>query len=546
MADRVVGGRGYEPAYSGYRLQDGTLQTMLNMVKNRNLAGLEAALRREELDQEDLHTVLFKACYKNAGPIVEMLVRHPAYTPRILAQIVVDALDGMQAEFAFYLLDLPSFRDRALNAALHEAAGRTDEDERRSMVKELVRLGADTSSRDEKGRTALEIAKSAGSTDPVLLDLLHVQTQSSAHTSAVAAPHSPEAQTKDETGKLAAPTEQAQSAANPQSSQAERLFSQAVKLCRSANAMNLERQFEALANECQCLSAEERLRIVLEVIVALARNEDELVQGKAILSLQVMMASLPGEAMAAGLRAFCDSFDKFSRNLPWPGIVKWCMARARKLDPVTNAVACGKIASALDHFRQDVRYEIVEDLLDQARGFTEPDRVELMRVFAQNIEHLFKKSASSDMKDRHERKVVALIERTFCRLVKECASLKPENAAMILVILCNRLGEFEPGKRVEMYLLLAKQLPDLPPRQQVHLINGRGWGLIGNLTFLPDAQRLIAYKAIADAVVLLPETERKSMVVDLLDRQQVWRNVPAGSERESINKRLRDSVSAGS
>lgn len=546
MADRVGGGRGYEPAYSGYRLQGATLQTMLNMVKNLNLAGLEAAMRREELDREDLHTVLFKACCKNAGPIVEMLVRHPAYTPRILAQIVVDALERMQAEFAFYLLGLPSFRDRALNVALHEAAGRADEDGRHSVVKALVGLGADTSSRDEKGRTALEIARSTGSATPMLLDLLRVQTQSPAHTSAVATPHSPEAQTKGEKDKLAAPTEQAQSAANPQSLQAERLFSQAVKLCRSANAMNLERQFEALASECQCLSAEERLRIVLEVIVALARNEDELVQGKTVPSLQVMMASLPGEAMAAGLRAFCDSIDNFSRQLPWLGIVRWCMDRARECDPEANAVVCGKIASALSHLRRHVRCQVVEDLLEQSRGFNEPDRVELMRAFAQNIEHLFKKSASSDQKDRHKREVVAFIEGTFCRLVRECASLKPENATIILVILCNRLGEFEPGKRVEMYMLLAKQLPDLPPRQQVHLINGRGWGLIGNLTFLPDAQRLIAYKAIADAVVLLPETERKSMVVDLLDRQQVWRNVPAGSERESINKRLRDSVNARS
>ena len=546
MADRVAGGRGYEPAYSGYERQGGTVRSMLNMVKNRNLAGLEAALRREALEQEDLHTVLFKACYKDAGPIVDMLVGHPAYTPRILAKIVVDALEGMQAEFAFYLLGLPSFRDRALNAALHEAAGRMDEDERHSMVKELVRLGADPASRDEKGRTALEIARSVGSADPVLLDLLRVQAQSPASTSAVATPDSPEAQKKGETAKLAAPTEQPQSAANPLSSQPERLFGHAVELCRSANAMNLERQFKALASDCHALSAEERSRIVLEVIVELARNNDELVQGKAIASLEVMIASLPGDAMAAALRSFCGSIDKFSRKLPWPGIVRWCMARARESDPATNAVVCGQIASALDHFRQDVRYEIVEDLLDQARKFDEPDRVELMRVFAQDIEHIFTKPASSNQKDLHKREVVALIERTFCKLVKECASLGPKNAAMILVLLCNRLGEFEPGKRVEMYLLLAKQLPKLPPRQQLHLINGRGWGLIGNLTFLPDAQRIIAYKAIADAIVLLPEPERKSMVVDLLDQQQVWRNVPAGLERESINKRLRDSVNAES
>jgi hypothetical protein len=44
----------------------------------------------------------------------------------------------MQAEFAFELLNRASFRDHALNGALHEAAGRADEGERYSMVKELI------------------------------------------------------------------------------------------------------------------------------------------------------------------------------------------------------------------------------------------------------------------------------------------------------------------------------------------------------------------------------------------------------------------------
>lgn len=515
---------------------------MLNMVKNRNQKGLEIALRREKMDQEDLHTILFTACFKGAAAIVEMLVKHPAYTPRILAQIVVDALEGMQAEFAFYLLGLPSFRDRALTAALHEAAGRTDEEERYRMVKELVRLGADTSSRDENGRTALDIAKSVGSANPRLLNLLRLQTQSLASASAVATPPSPETQTTDKTGELAASSGRPQSGTGAHSSLAERLLSQAVKLCRATNAMDLEVQFTTLANDCRSLPEEERSRIVLAFIEEIVRNDDELVQGKAIPSLRVMMENLVGEAKAGALRSFCGSFDKFSKKLPWPGIVRWCMAQAREFDPVTNAVLCGKIASALDHFRRGVRWDVVEGLLDQAWGFSEPDRVELMRVFAQNIENLFSKSASSDQQDRNKRKAVALMERCFCRLVKDCASLKPESAAMILVILCNRLGEFEPGKRVEMYMLLVKQLPVLPPPQQLHLIRGRGWGLINNLTWLPDAQRVTAYKAIADVIVLLPEQERKSMVVDLVDRQQVWRNIPAGAERENINKRLRDSV----
>lgn len=138
------------------------------------------------------------------------------------------------------------------------------------------------------------------------------------------------------------------------------------------------------------------------------------------------------------------------------------------------------------------------------------------------------------------------MEKTFCRLVKECASLRPEKAAMILVILCNRLGEFDAGKRVEMYMLLAKQLPVLPPAKKIQLIAGGGWELVDSLTWLPDAQRVIAYKAIADTVVLLPEKDRKNMVTDLLDRQQVWRNVPSGPEREGISKRLRDAVKSGS
>jgi hypothetical protein len=294
------------------------------------------------------------------------------------------------------------------------------------------------------------------------------------------------------------------------------------------------------------LHEQDRLRVVLETIENIKRNKDEIVQGKAIYSLEAMMDSLAGQAKAAGLHSYCESFNAFSRKLPWPGIVKRCMARAREFDPATNAVLCGKIASALDHFRQDIRCEVVEDLLDQARGFAEPDRLELMRVFAQELEHLFKKSVSSGQKDVHRNGTVAWIEKTFCKLVTECASLKPENAAMILVLLCNRLGEFESAKRVEMYMLLTKQLRILPPPQRLHLIDGRGWGLISNLTWLPDAQRAIAYEAIADAIVLLPEKERRSVVVDLLDRQEVWRKVPAGPEREGINKRLRDSIQSES
>jgi len=70
--------------------------------------------------------------------------------------------------------------------------------------------------------------------------------------------------------------------------------------------------------------------------------------------------------------------------------------------------------------------------------------------------------------------------------------------------------------------------------------------LISNLTWLPDAARVAAYKSIADVVVLLPEKERQSMVADLLDRQEVWRKVPAGPERDGITKRLRDLIQSGS
>jgi len=331
-----------------------------------------------------------------------------------------------------------------------------------------------------------------------------------------------------------------------QSTNAERLLHHAVALCASSNRRNLEEQFETLARDCLTLPEEERLQILLTAIEKIGRNKDDIVQGKALPSLEVMIGSLSGEARAEGLRSFCGSFDKFAKELPWAGIVKQSMTWAKEFDPKTNAVLCGKIASVLDHFRPGVRLDVVEALLDQAHAFFEADRVELMRVFAQNIEHLFKKSTSSAYEDLYEFKTGVLIEKTFCNLVKQCAALKPENAAMILVILCNRLEKFESGKRIEMYMLLAKQLSALPPPQQIHLINGRGWGLSSNLTWLPDAARVAAYKAIADVVVLLPEKERQSMVADLLDRQEVWRKVPSGPEREGITKRLRDSIQSGS
>ncbi|HEX8884301.1 MAG TPA: hypothetical protein VF797_07420, partial [Noviherbaspirillum sp.] len=409
--------------------------------------------------------------------IVEMLIRHPAYTPNILAKIVVDALEYMQAEFAFELLNRASFRDRALNPALHEAAGRVDEDERYRMVKELIRLGADPSSCDQLGRTALEIARSVGNPDPKLIKLLqaHVQPGVPATSEAEVKSATPAAITTEGGASTVVTTDQPQSSAKILSTNAERLLHHAVALCASSNRRNLEEQLETLAKDCLALPEEERLRIVLRVIKKIVRNKDDIVQGKALPSLEVMIDSLSGEARAEGLQSFCGSFDKFAKELPWAGIVKQSMAWAKEFDPKTNAVLCGKIASVLDHFRPGVRSDVVEALLDQARAFSEADRVELMRVFAQNVEHLFKKSSSSAHKDLYETNSVVLIEKTFCKLVKQCNALKPENAAMILVILYNRLETFESGKRIEMYMLLAKQLSVLPPPQQIHLINGRGW-----------------------------------------------------------------------
>jgi hypothetical protein len=93
MVDRSTSVRGFGPASAGYMQQSSPIQSMWKMVDARNLKGLEAALKRETLGQGELHSLLFKACHEDAAAIVETLIRQPAYTPNILATIVVDALE---------------------------------------------------------------------------------------------------------------------------------------------------------------------------------------------------------------------------------------------------------------------------------------------------------------------------------------------------------------------------------------------------------------------------------------------------------------------
>lgn len=149
-----------------------SIEALLKLVKANKPAELKQELGRGNRTQQDLHSLLFEACYRNREVIVDMLVDHPCYTTQGLAKIVVDALESMQSEFAFYLLGHEAFRGRALNAALHEAAGRKDDGDLEEMIAALIKAGADTGSRNQAGRTALEIARSAGYVSDSLAELL--------------------------------------------------------------------------------------------------------------------------------------------------------------------------------------------------------------------------------------------------------------------------------------------------------------------------------------------------------------------------------------
>jgi hypothetical protein len=135
---------------------------MMEMIKKNDLKGLERTLSQQQHDSEELHKLLVQAYNKEREGIVEMLIQHPCYTPRVLAKIVVDAFEFMQAEFAFYLLNRASFCAQALNASLHETAARKDEGDLERIIGALVKMGADTSSRDESGRTAQDIVRASG------------------------------------------------------------------------------------------------------------------------------------------------------------------------------------------------------------------------------------------------------------------------------------------------------------------------------------------------------------------------------------------------
>ena len=154
-----------------------SVETLLTLVKANNVAGLKRELSLGSYTQEDLHRLLFQACYEDRQPIVDMLVDHPCYTTGVLAKIVVDALDCMQAEFASCLLGHQAFRERAIDAALHEAAGRKDEGDLEALITALINAGAGTGSCNEAGCTALEIARSAGYVGDKLVALLQPEVK---------------------------------------------------------------------------------------------------------------------------------------------------------------------------------------------------------------------------------------------------------------------------------------------------------------------------------------------------------------------------------
>jgi hypothetical protein len=177
MGDRNVSGRRAGPVAASNGSSGMPIEVMLQMVKANNVLGLERALNQGSYAQDDLHSLLFQACYKDRQSIVDMLVDHLRFTIDVLACIVVDALECMQAEFAFYLLGNSAFRDRALNAALHEASGRKDKGDLEDQITALTKAGADTGSRDKAGRTALEIAKRSGYVTDTLAALLQPCTR---------------------------------------------------------------------------------------------------------------------------------------------------------------------------------------------------------------------------------------------------------------------------------------------------------------------------------------------------------------------------------
>lgn len=177
MSDRNVSIRRYMPESASYGSHGMSVEALMTLVKANNVAGLKRELSLGSYTQEDLHRLLFQACYKNGQSIVDMLVDHPCYTTGVLAKIVVNALKCMQTEFAFCLLRHQAFRERAIDAALHEAAARKDDGELEALITALIKAEADIGSRNEAGNTALEIARSAGYVGDKLVALLQPQVE---------------------------------------------------------------------------------------------------------------------------------------------------------------------------------------------------------------------------------------------------------------------------------------------------------------------------------------------------------------------------------
>jgi|GEM_PF-6989014 len=132
------------------------------MLKQADKSALLSSLNSGTYSQKTLHSLLYAAWSKGEPGIVRLICETKSYTLKVLANIVVEALENEQDAFAQELLNGDS---KLADAALHAAVGRgNDLSGPLLVIMELIHLGANVTSRDaETGQTILETANNPGS-----------------------------------------------------------------------------------------------------------------------------------------------------------------------------------------------------------------------------------------------------------------------------------------------------------------------------------------------------------------------------------------------
>jgi hypothetical protein len=301
----------------------------------------------------------------------------------------------------------------------------------------------------------------------------------------------------------------------------------AIVLGASPNSKELEPECMGLAKDYQALPQAMRLGIVLELIRAVVANEDEIAQLKMLRPLMEMVDGLGEADRPAALLSLCEDLSALKGAMPWPWIFKRIATQSASLSPADKPGIYAKLCGNFGALSAAGNLELFDTVLLLSRELATKDRAALLLFLAQNMAVLAEKGGR-------------FLEQGFHALISACADLEPDRAAPILVVLCCRLEELKADRRMEVYMLLVSQLKVLSPKAQRTLL--KGWGLIHKLSYLPEKDRVAAYKALADWALQLAEDERKAAVKALTDREEALRHLPRTGEIAAIRERLEQSL----